>query len=430
MNYRGRTMNWNLISIARKLGLRFREESGGNVAAIFALALVPVVSLIGAVVDYSNASAVESSLRVALDAAVIAGAGDTSSTQNTTALIAFNGNFVPRAKGVTSVSPIFTSNNDGTYSGNASASVPTMFMGIAGIESVNVSAKSVAAVATIPSPSNARCIIGLNPTAQSAIDDSASSAINASQCIIQVNSSNAKAVTLSGSAQINAAENCFVGKATTSGSAKITPSPDAVCTPMTDPFAKMNLPPVGPCDYTNYKPKNNETLQPSLYCGGLNISSVTVTFAPGLYIIKDGLLQPSGGSVLTGNGVSFFLTGHGAGVQTSGGSSWHISAMKTGYLAGFVFFLDPGATPASSSELSGTSELYFEGVLYFAKQQLRLSGGSDAYATAPFTAYIADTFVLSGSSNLNINSDATKTTVPIPSALLTGGTGGKLWLVM
>jgi hypothetical protein len=39
---------------------------------------------------------------------------------------------------------------------------------------------------------------------------------------------------------------------------------------------------------------------------------VTVTFASGLFIIKDRVLQASGGSSFTGNGVSFFLTGLGA----------------------------------------------------------------------------------------------------------------------
>jgi hypothetical protein len=57
------------------------------------------------------------------------------------------------------------------------------------------------------------------------------------------------------------------------------------------------------------------TLQPGVYCGGVQFSGkVTVTFAPGLFVIKDGLLQASGGTSFTGNGVSFFLTGAGGGV--------------------------------------------------------------------------------------------------------------------
>jgi hypothetical protein len=125
---------------------------------------------------------------------------------------------------------------------------------------------------------------------------------------------------------------------------------------------------------------------------------------------------------------AFFLTGKGAGVQTSGGSSWHLVATSSGPLAGFVFFLDPSGGPAGNSELSGTSQLYFEGVIYLPQQILKLSGGSSASTQSPFTACMADTYDLSSSSTLNINSDRTKTSVPIPPAIFGSG-GGKPRLV-
>jgi len=190
----------------------------------------------------------------------------------------------------------------------------------------------------------------------------------------------------------------------------------------------MTKPTVGACNHTNYSAATGETLQPGVYCGGLNISSKTVSFAPGLYIIKDGDLNASGSSRLTGTGVSFFLTGNGAGITTSGGSTYHLVAMSTGPLAGFLFYLDPSATLANKSVLSGGSKIYFEGVIYLGKQLLELSGGSAGYTSAPFTAYIADKYILSSSSALNINSDPSKTSLPIPSALL-GSKGSNLRLV-
>jgi hypothetical protein len=102
--------------------------------------------------------------------------------------------------------------------------------------------------------------------------------------------------------------------------------------------------------------------------------------------------------------------------------------MSTGPLAAFVFYLDPSSTPASKSVLSGGSEIYFEGVLYFGKQAVEMSGGSAGYTSAPFTAYLADKFTLTGSSAININSNPSKTSLPIPKALL-GSQGGKLRLV-
>ena len=45
-----------------------------------------------------------------------------------------------------------------------------------------------------------------------------------------------------------------------------------------------------------------------------------------------------------------------------------IGPSSNGPLAGFVFFLDPSNSPAKSSELSGSSELYFEGLIYLPQQ--------------------------------------------------------------
>jgi hypothetical protein len=98
-------------------------------------------------------------------------------------------------------------------------------------------------------------------------------------------------------------------------------------------------------------------------------------------------------------------------------------------LAGFVFFLDPrGATgiAADSSQLAGTGEMYFEGVVYLPQQLVTLTGGSQTFTPSPYTAYVVDTLDINGNGTLVINNG--KTGVPIPSALLTA-MGGKPRLV-
>ena len=194
----------------------------------------------------------------------------------------------------------------------------------------------------------AMCMIALDANGTKSTGNS--DAINASNCLVQVNSNNNDAVDMSGSTTIKTAENCFVGKLHTYSPSSVSPAADATCNVLVDPFAGLAKPTIGACDYNKYKAPNNSTLSPGVYCGGLTISSTTVTFAPGLYIIKDGDLNASGTSTMTGNGVTFFLTGNGAGVTSSGGSSWHLVAAgnqsypctdgKTGCLAGFVFYLD------------------------------------------------------------------------------------------
>jgi len=171
-------------------------------------------------------------------------------------------------------------------------------------------------------------------------------------------------------------------------------------------------------------------LQPGVYCGGMNFSGpVNVTFAPGLYIIKDGSVSESGGS-FSGNGVTFFLTGAGASVQLSGQADWHIVAPTGGPLPGFAIFLDPNGPTGlagSFSQLSGQAELYFEGIVYLPQQQVTVSGNGSAFAPSPYTSYIGDTLRFVGNGDLIINNDTSLTKLPIPTALMVQ-TGGQMAL--
>jgi Flp pilus assembly protein TadG len=296
----------SIAAFWKRWGGRFARDTSGNLAVVFALTLIPLLTGVGAAVDYSNANGVRTGLQAALDAAVLAGAGDTTSNRKSTATNSFNANFVPTA-GVTAGQPSFVDNDDGTLSGIATASASTAFMGLIGIKTIPVTAKATAAVAAVGTAGKAMCIISLNATVQEGIGASGSASVNAPDCTVQVNSNHSTAaVDMSGSTMIKSAENCFVGKLKTYSSLSVSPPADAVCKPLNDPFATMAKPTVGACYRTNYSAAQGEILQPGVYCGGLTISSKTVSFAPGLYVIKDGDLNASGSSRLTGTGVSFF----------------------------------------------------------------------------------------------------------------------------
>lgn len=412
----------------RDLISRFISDRRGQVAVIFGLSLIPLAGGVGAAVDYSRTSLIKSQLQAALDSAVLAGALDKISP-GTTAANVFAANFIPKFSDATYATPSFSVRGDGAFVGSVQASLPTAFLGLFGLNAVTFSSTAAAGPSAVAANGNALCLFSLNSSAQSVVNEIGGASLYAPKCIVQVNSNSNKAVTLSGSAILSSGENCFVGGATTSGNATIMPSPDAICQAKPDPFKNQLVPTVGACDYTNLQVNTTRTLQPGVYCGGLGISGGDVTFAPGLYIIKGGQLSSSGNGTITGNGVSFYLTGSGAGVSASGGAGWHIVAMSSGMLKGFVFFLDPYAAAAAKSTLTGTSEMYFEGVIYLPNQQLLVSGGASAYTPAPFTAFIADTFSLGGTATVTILSDATKTSVPIPSAILSGSGGQKLHLM-
>src|ERR1043166_647236 len=59
------------IPVARALIARFRRDERANVAPIFAIALIPVVSLTGSAVDYSRANNIKAAMQAAADAAAL-----------------------------------------------------------------------------------------------------------------------------------------------------------------------------------------------------------------------------------------------------------------------------------------------------------------------------------------------------------------------
>jgi Flp pilus assembly protein TadG len=59
------------ISVARACLARFCADRSANIAPIFAIALVPVVSLTGSAVDYSRANNVKAAMQAATDATAL-----------------------------------------------------------------------------------------------------------------------------------------------------------------------------------------------------------------------------------------------------------------------------------------------------------------------------------------------------------------------
>ena len=126
-----------------ELDASFSRNSRGSVVTMFGIAFIPIMMLVGVAVDYSRANDIRAELQAALDAAVLAGAKDGSSTWTKTALNTFDGNVI--AKGSSVSTPSFVLNADGSYSGTATAAVPTVLLGIVKIPSINVNVAATAA---------------------------------------------------------------------------------------------------------------------------------------------------------------------------------------------------------------------------------------------------------------------------------------------
>ena len=89
---------------------RFRRDKRGNVAIIFAIAAIPLISAVGCAVDYSMATRMKAKLQSAADAASIAALSQKSPGFLAASVMTGNGSV---AAGVTDANNVFNANMNG-----------------------------------------------------------------------------------------------------------------------------------------------------------------------------------------------------------------------------------------------------------------------------------------------------------------------------
>ena len=132
----------------------FTSDKRGNIAVIFAIALVPVISFVGAAVDYSRANRARSTMQAAIDATALMLSKDlstgaiTSSQINAKAQTYFTALYTDTEASSVSVTATYSANAGAvgsTIQVNGSGSVATDFMKVAGFSNIPISTSSATA---------------------------------------------------------------------------------------------------------------------------------------------------------------------------------------------------------------------------------------------------------------------------------------------
>ena len=143
----------SVFSRVRKAAGRFAGADQGNVAMIFAIAAVPLISLVGAAVDYTRANTARTAMQAALDSTSLMLSKDLQegliqpSDINTKAQIYFNALFNNTdAKSVT-VTAVYTASTSigSTIVLNGAGNVTTDFMKVAGFPKLDFNTSSTSA---------------------------------------------------------------------------------------------------------------------------------------------------------------------------------------------------------------------------------------------------------------------------------------------
>jgi len=129
----------------------FAKSNEGNIAVIFAIAILPILGFIGAAIDYSRASKARTSMQAATDSTAQMLSGDltrgliTPSHINAKAQAYFSALFNNKEAQSVSVSATYippTSSTGATIQINGSGSITTDFMRVVGFPNMNFSTAS------------------------------------------------------------------------------------------------------------------------------------------------------------------------------------------------------------------------------------------------------------------------------------------------
>jgi Flp pilus assembly protein TadG len=384
----------------------------GSVVPLLGLALIPLVGAIGAAVDYSRANGVKASLQATLDAAVLAAAKDGTSNWNQTASAVFNGNVVTKS-GSSVNAPTFAFDGNSTYSGQASATVPTVFS-LLGFSTLNVDVSSVA----VTGNTDNSCILTLDqgkPRSDVSLTLNGAPVVNLSGCSIRSNTSMA-------CKGHNGGATASIAAGTTSGCS----NPQNNAAVVADIYAPLAQNITALCGGARpgatwtagaSPPKGVIVASRSGYteyhvCGDLTVSGNGYLVSPGgadsAIVIENGSLNVNDSAqistsrtviVLTGNNqyassINFpDGKGHAASLSLSpptGSDPWR----------GVSLYQDPALTSNVSDTWGPGATFNADGVVYLPYSNLVIHGSS-ASNNSQCTKIVVNTFTTDGSVNLN-----------------------------
>ena len=396
------------------------RDDSGQVAVIFSLALLPLLALTSAAVDYSQLTKEQNAVSSALDAAVLAAANNNAISLSEKESYAET-HFLANYSGKIELKLASTLETDRVRL-SATGELELSFGNLVGINNPTLTEASAATIAN----ENTICLMALNESAPEAILFDGGISYGSPSCAVQANSSHANALT-SRSAQPPIAQSfCTVGGAT----GEFEPYVKGECSPVLDPYGNVEVP-IIPTECstrlsdlvvfkenvssevikanrraafnrrltaaaltyeetgsvrsaveaffsletdTIYDADLNGTIEvsqnvtgsdvdvnPGVFCGGLTVDGINVDFLPGEYIIKDGPLSFINGAEAVAEGVTFILAGTGAVLNIQSESTLKLQAQSEGPRKGLAVMEAIDSSAPGNRTYAEQSSLIAEG---------------------------------------------------------------------
>ena len=417
--------------------LNTRKNQRGVLSIVFAVTIIGLLGFAGLAIDVGYMQWERRRIQAAADAAAMGGLRELE--------IGNSGNIISSGKNDASLNGFTDGSNSttvtintpptsGSYSGDTlavesivSRAVPTFFMRIFGQNGITVSARAVAKTSgTTSNGAIGSCIYALNTSAKSSfkINGSQNNMYVYTACSITDESSSNQAYTQGSNAvlYIGNAQVGVVGGWTFNGGSQIYSGTSGTAaykgpvhvTSPGDPFDHCPEPSYSGVTiqksalFTNTNGMTT-TLDPGVYCGGIQMTGGSLTFNPGFYVVNGVGLNINGGTV-SGTGVSFYITpdnwtgctASGKAGVTINGATVNLSAPTSGGHEGFLFYQAKSCTNGTCQDanIAGNGNSTLDGALYFKNESLSFAG-SNSSGNCGYMVLVADQISLNGASKFN-----------------------------
>ncbi len=359
------------------LEILFRNN-GGNVALYFAIAIIPIMVLLGGTVDLSRTNNIKQELQAALDSAVLAGAsqGKKAYKDEAKRYFARNSDRLKFASPSAKFS-IDTSSSKVLYNGRATAKVPMTFSEFIGLKFMELEVYSQ--VTADKEEAKLACIYLLDKWKNYSLRVNSGADIVAKDCEMHVHSGSKWAANFNSGMNLEFNRICIAGSGTLDNHRNVQ-NVELECAVDADPYkGKIKEPSSLSCDFSNLNYNGgNVTLKPGVYCGWVNFNSGTnVTFEPGLYSIKNGGWNVNGGD-WEGEGVTFYFADQSK-IQFNSAVKADLKPPKSGDYKDILMFEKEGLSE-SDFILDDSRDFNIEGVLHLPSRNTTYNSGSTVYS--------------------------------------------------
>jgi Flp pilus assembly protein TadG len=419
--------------------VRYIRSDEGSVAIVMGMLLPLIVGMGGVGVDVGHWMQERRLLQTATDAAARAGAHEIANGRDEADAIAAAIQEAGINGGDVNITADDISFPDNDANGNHQVVVTTTKNVDVWLAKVFYSqGVTAAATATAEVSADGRfCFLSLNPTIDDAVTVSGTADIEANGCGIAINSSSDTALNLNGNPIVNVGELKIVGDTEDEDGVTAT-SILTNTSPTADPYADLEIEDFTGCSQAaadagptapdgssaHYSGNVDVTLQPGVYCGGIDIGNNGVaTLSPGTYIMDGGDFNVTGSGSLIADGVTIILTDstpdptsdYGT-FSATGGKDMYFKAPTDGPYAGIAVYQDRNTPESASSSdrnfMGGTAGMTLDGVFYAPSRPIEFGGdgASDMSSGETCSKIISYTISFAGTPDLGSNCSDSGTT--------------------